>query len=173
VTRGVKGEPPDIALVDSIALPVLGLALPVPGRGPVPVEPFILTTPIRRSYALEVPSWGQKYLGLEQASSVIRTYQPQLVPDLLQTEDVTRDVMRVLHPRASALDLERRVALQMTRQETLTRPGAPHVWAVLDHAALWRLVSSSALHAQTRHSARLGAAAVPNHSALLHNPAPT
>jgi transcriptional regulator with XRE-family HTH domain len=98
-----------------------------------------------------LPSWAEKYFGLEQASSVIRTYHPQLVPDLLQTEEVTRDVMRVLHPRASALDLERRVALQMTRQENLTRPGAPHVWAVLDHAALWRLVSSSALHAQTRH----------------------
>jgi hypothetical protein len=98
-----------------------------------------------------LPSWGQTYLGLEQASSVIRTYHPQRVPDLLQTEEVTRDVMRVLYPRASALDLERRVALQMTRQETLTRPGAPHVWAVLDHGALWRLVGSSALSAQTRH----------------------
>jgi hypothetical protein len=98
-----------------------------------------------------LPSWGTTYLGLEQASSLIRTYQLQLVPDLLQTEEVTRDVVRVLHPSASALDLERRVALQMTRQETLTRPGATHVWAVLDQTALWRLDRYSALRAQIRH----------------------
>jgi hypothetical protein len=88
---------------------------------------------------------------LEQASSVIRTYHPQLIPDLLQTEQVTRDVLRFLHPSASASDIERRVALQMTRQQTLTRPGAPRVWAVLDQAALWQLVSYSALRAQIRH----------------------
>ena len=98
-----------------------------------------------------LPSWGQAYLGLEQASSVIRTYQPQLVPDLLQTEDVTRDVVRSSHPNASALDIERRVALQMTRQETLTRPGGPSLWAVLDQAALWQPVDSSARRAQIQH----------------------
>jgi hypothetical protein len=63
-----------------------------------------------------LPSWSATYLGLEQASSVIRTYQPQLIPDLLQTQEVTRGVLRLLHPSASVLDIERRVALQMTRQ---------------------------------------------------------
>jgi transcriptional regulator with XRE-family HTH domain len=98
-----------------------------------------------------LPSWGQTHLGLEQASSVIRTYHPQLIPDLLQTEQVTRSVVRLLHPHDLALDIERRVAVQMTRQETLTRPGAPRLWAVLNQAALWQLVDSSALRAQIRH----------------------
>ena len=39
-------------------------------------------------YADLLPSWFEMYLGLEQASSVIRTYQPQLVPGLLQTQRV-------------------------------------------------------------------------------------
>jgi len=98
-----------------------------------------------------LPTWGQTYLGLEQASSLIRTYHPQLVPDLLQTEQVTRSVVRLFHPNASALDIERRVAVQMTRQETLTRPDAPRLWAVLDQAALGQLVDYSALRAQIRH----------------------
>jgi Domain of unknown function (DUF5753)/Helix-turn-helix domain len=97
-----------------------------------------------------LPSWGQTYLGLEQASSVIRSYHPQLVPDLLQTEEVTRHALRFLHLGASALDIERRVALQMTRQESLTRPGAPSLWAVLDQAAL-RFIDHSARRAQIRH----------------------
>jgi transcriptional regulator with XRE-family HTH domain len=94
-------------------------------------------------YSDLLPSWGATYLGLEQASSVIRTYQPQVIPDLLQTEDVARALQRLRHPRDSVLDIERRVALQMTRQEILTDPSAPQLWAVIDQAALWWLAESS------------------------------
>lgn len=102
-------------------------------------------------YSDLLPSWGATYLGLEQASSVIRTYQPQVVPDLLQTEDVARALQRLRHPSDSALDIERRVAVQMTRQEILTDPSAPQLWAVIDQAALWWLAGSSALWEQVRH----------------------
>jgi hypothetical protein len=102
-------------------------------------------------YSDLLPSWVATYLGLEQASSVIRTYQPQLVPDLLQIEDVARALQRLIHPSDSVLDIERRVALQMTRQEILTSPGAPQLWAVIDQAALWRLVGCSVLTEQIRH----------------------
>jgi hypothetical protein len=98
-----------------------------------------------------LPSWGETYVGLEQASSMIRTYQPQLIPDLLQTEEVARGVLRWLHPSDSVLDIERRVALQMTRQKMLTSPGAPHLWAVIDQTALRRLAGCSALPAQIQH----------------------
>jgi hypothetical protein len=102
-------------------------------------------------YSDLLPSWVATYFGLEQASSVIRTYQPQLVPDLLQTEDVARGLQRLIHPSDSVLDIERRVALQMTRQEILTDPSAPQLWAVIDQAALCRLVGCSALIEQIRH----------------------
>jgi transcriptional regulator with XRE-family HTH domain len=101
-------------------------------------------------YSDLLPNWAATYLGLEQCSSVIRTYQPRLVPDLLQTEDVARVLQRLSHPTESVLDIERRVALQMTRQEILTAPGAPQLWAVIDQAALWRLVECSALREQIR-----------------------
>jgi transcriptional regulator with XRE-family HTH domain len=102
-------------------------------------------------YSDLLPSWGATFLGLEQASSVIRTYQPQVVPDLLQTEDVARALQRLRHPSDSVLDIERRIALQMTRQEILTDPSAPQLWAVIDQAALWWLAGSSALGEQVRH----------------------
>ena len=102
-------------------------------------------------YSDLLPSWGQTYLGLEQASSVIRTYQPRLLPSLLQTEGFARAILRLLHPSASALDIERRLALQMTRQEILTSPDAPRLWAVIDQAALWRLVGCSTLQEQIKH----------------------
>jgi hypothetical protein len=77
-------------------------------------------------YSDILPSWFETYLGLEQASSVIRTYEPQLVPGLLQTQEVARAVVQLSHLSQSGDDIERRVALQMKRQEILTQPGAPN-----------------------------------------------
>ncbi|HEY6424437.1 MAG TPA: helix-turn-helix transcriptional regulator [Pseudonocardiaceae bacterium] len=102
-------------------------------------------------YSDIMPSWFETYLGLEQASSVVRTYQPQLVPGLLQTREVARAVVLLGHPRASAADIARRVALRMTRQEILTQPRAPELWAVIEEAALWRLEGRSVMQEQIQH----------------------
>lgn len=102
-------------------------------------------------YSDILPSWFETYLGLEQASSVIRTYEPQLVPGLLQTQDGARAVIRLGNPSASADDIERRVALRMKRQKVLTQPGAPNLWAVIDEASLWRLDGRSVMQEQIRH----------------------
>jgi len=102
-------------------------------------------------YSDIVASWFEIYLGLEQASSVIRTYQPQLVPGLLQTRDVARGVIELGHPRPSNDDLERRVSLRMARQEILTQPAAPQLWAVIEEASLWRLDGRSVMREQIDH----------------------
>jgi hypothetical protein len=102
-------------------------------------------------YSDVLSSWFEMYLGLEQASSVIRTYEPQLVPGLLQTQEIARAVIRLGNPSVSVDDIERRVALRMKRQKVLTQPGAPNLWAVIDEAALWRLDGRSAMQAQLQH----------------------
>ncbi|MFN2496394.1 MAG: helix-turn-helix domain-containing protein [Pseudonocardiaceae bacterium] len=99
-------------------------------------------------YSDILPHWFEMYLGLEQASSVIRTYEPQLVPGLLQTEECARTVIRLGHSNVSAEETERRVALRMTRQQCLTQPGGPSFWAVVDEAALWRLGGRLAMRTQ-------------------------
>jgi transcriptional regulator with XRE-family HTH domain len=102
-------------------------------------------------YSDVLPNWFEMYLGLEQASSVIRTFQPQLVPGLLQTEDCARAVIQLGHPTASAAEIQRRVTVRMTRQEVLTKPGAPHFWGVIDEGALWRLDGRLTRQKQIRH----------------------
>jgi len=102
-------------------------------------------------YSDILPSWFETYLGLEQASSVIRSYHPQFVPDLLQTREVASSVLRLGYPEASTDDIQRRLALQMARQEILTQPGAPNLWVVIDEAALRRLAEGSAMRAQLKH----------------------
>src|SRR5262249_61618954 len=78
-----------------------------------------------REYGDVLPSWFETYLGLEQAASVIRAYEPQLVPGLLQTADYARAINQIRHVHVSAEEIERRVALRMARQAFLVKPGAP------------------------------------------------
>jgi transcriptional regulator with XRE-family HTH domain len=102
-------------------------------------------------YSDILPEWFEMYLGLEQACAVIRTYEPQLVPGLLQTPECARAVIQLGHSTESADDIERRIRLRIARQEIITQHGAPNLWAVIDEAALWRLDGRSAMRAQIKH----------------------
>ncbi|MEU8135361.1 helix-turn-helix domain-containing protein [Streptodolium elevatio] len=90
------------------------------------------------SYGDILPSWFQVYVGLEEAASVIRTYEVQFVPGLLQTADYARAVIVAGQPNAAAPEIERRVGLRTQRQLILERDRPPRLWAVLDEAALRR-----------------------------------
>jgi transcriptional regulator with XRE-family HTH domain len=85
-----------------------------------------------------LPSWFQAYLGLESAAALIRTYEVQFIPGLLQTRDYARAVVLLGHGRAPNDEVERRVNLRMTRQNIFDRTDPPHLWAVVDEAALRR-----------------------------------
>jgi hypothetical protein len=102
-------------------------------------------------YSDLLATWFETYLGLEQAASVIRTFELQFVPGLLQTPDYARAVTRLGYTRAE--EVERRVELRMHRQELLEQPGAPTLWAVVDESALRRSVSNDpgVLRAQLDH----------------------
>jgi transcriptional regulator with XRE-family HTH domain len=104
-----------------------------------------------------MPDWFETYVGLEQATSLIRTYELQFVPGLFQTEDYARAVTVLGHRSASAEEIERRVGLRLQRQQVLTRPDAtPRVWAVIDESALRRpLGGRDVMRAQLAHLVEL------------------
>lgn len=89
-------------------------------------------------YGDVLPGWFQSYLGLEAAAAMIRTYEVQFVPGLLQTPDYARAVILLGHRGAPPEELDRRVSLRTERQELLHRSDPPQLWAVLDEAALRR-----------------------------------
>ena len=91
-----------------------------------------------RPYADLVPPWFEAFLGLEQAAAVIRSYEVQFIPGLLQTPEYARAVIMLGHSRESETAIDRRVALRMERQQILQRPDAPSLWAVIDEGALRR-----------------------------------
>ena len=91
-------------------------------------------------YGDVLPSWFRTYVDLEQAATLIRTYEGQFVPGLLQTDDYMRAVVRGAHLEESSDEVGRRVRLRMARQILLTRDSPPRLWAVVDEAALRRPV---------------------------------
>jgi len=90
-----------------------------------------------------LPDWFEIYVGLEQAASLIRSYEIQFVPGLLQTEDYARAVTVLGHAPASKREIERRVSLRRARQEVLTAPEPPTMWLVVDEAALRRPIGGA------------------------------
>jgi transcriptional regulator with XRE-family HTH domain len=106
-----------------------------------------------------LPDWFELYLGLESSAAVIRTFELQFIPGLLQTEDYARAVTALGHRSAPADEISRRVSLRMRRQHVLSRPEPAKIWAVMDEAALHRPVGGrDVMRAQLRHLAQATAA---------------
>ncbi len=71
-----------------------------------------------------VPTWFERFLDLEQASTNIRGYECQWVPGLLQTRDYARALIGIEHTDHDTM--ERRVALRLRRQERALTPDLGH-----------------------------------------------
>jgi hypothetical protein len=95
------------------------------------------------SYGDVLPDWFRTFVGLEEAASLIRGYEPHWVPGLLQTEDYARASLRTGFPQGAKADLERRVSLRMARQEVLERPNPPQLWVVIDETVLRRAAATT------------------------------
>ena len=107
-----------------------------------------------QQYIGVLPKWFELYIGLEQAASMIRAYEVQFVHGLMQTEDYARAVILTANAHAPVAEIDRHVSIRMRRQQLLTRPGAPRLWAVLDESALRRPWGGPAvMRAQLEHAA--------------------
>jgi transcriptional regulator with XRE-family HTH domain len=93
-------------------------------------------------YGDVLPQWFRAYVDLESAAVLIRSYEAQFVPGLLQTEEYMRAVIQGALLDDTPDVAEQRVQLRLTRQKLLDREDAPRLWAVVDEAALRRPVGS-------------------------------
>ncbi|MCK9929901.1 helix-turn-helix domain-containing protein [Frankia sp. Mgl5] len=90
------------------------------------------------SFGDVLPNWFQPFIGLEEAAQLIRTYELQFIPGLLQTEEYARAVITQGNTGVPAEIIERRVNVRMNRQKVLHRENAPRLWVVVDEVALRR-----------------------------------
>ncbi|MGH3415348.1 MAG: helix-turn-helix domain-containing protein [Actinocrinis sp.] len=105
-------------------------------------------------YGEVLPSWFEAYIGLESAASVVRIYEVQFIPGLLQCPEYMEAVL-ASNRTQNAADTKRRMELRKRRQMALERPGAPVLWVVLDEAALRRPIGGpEVMEAQTAYLLR-------------------
>jgi transcriptional regulator with XRE-family HTH domain len=103
------------------------------------------------AYSDILPTWLEPYVGLEAAASIIRDYEIQFVPGLLQTEEYAYNLIR--QGSASSEDeIARRSELRISRQEVLHRASSPQLWVVVDEGALHRPIGGrSVVRGQLQH----------------------
>lgn len=107
------------------------------------------------SYDDVLPSWFRAAVGLEESASLIRAYEPQVVPGLLQTEGYIRAITAASSPAATEDFTERAVALRLARQQLLGRPDPPEYRVVLDETVLRRTIGGhKVMRAQLEHLIR-------------------
>jgi len=105
-----------------------------------------------RSYGDVLPAWFEPYLGMEQAARLIRCFDIQFVPSLLQTRDYARAVIRLAHSDAAQAETNQRLVLRMRRQEMLDQPAPPQLWAIIDESVLRRSIGGAeTMRGQIRH----------------------
>ena len=86
--------------------------------------------------------WFQEWADIEAQATVLRWYEPLVVPGLLQTEDYARAILSA-RPDGNLDDLDEQVAARLARQAVLDRTGAPQLWCVLDEGVLHRAIGGS------------------------------
>ena len=73
-----------------------------------------------------------QFIELEAAASVIRNFQPLMIPGLLQTEEYARLTLGGLTADLSDHRIEALVEVRRRRQELLSRDDAPMLFFIVD-----------------------------------------
>ncbi|KFG03406.1 MULTISPECIES: helix-turn-helix domain-containing protein [Streptomyces] len=105
-----------------------------------------------RSLADPIPDSMNLMLTLED--EVVREdhYACMFIPGLLQTRDYAEAVHRSSERQCPEREVQHMVDIRMKRQELLQRRDPPHVWCVIDEAAIRRTVGGAeVMTSQLRH----------------------
>ncbi|SFD34848.1 helix-turn-helix domain-containing protein [Streptomyces aidingensis] len=104
-----------------------------------------------RRYAY--PRWFLPYIALEQDATAIRSFEGQVLPGLLQTEEYAHAMLAAVRPD----NLAELVAVRMSRQEILGKETRPHTWFIIDEFALMRHIGGpQVMRRQLRHLLEAG-----------------
>ncbi|MFI2711733.1 DUF5753 domain-containing protein [Micromonospora sp. NPDC018662] len=90
------------------------------------------------------PPWLREWISVEREATLIRWFEPSLVPGLVQTEAYARAVLRGGRMLRES-EVEQRITSRMERQAILGRETPPEVVAVVDEAVLRRAVGEPAV----------------------------
>jgi transcriptional regulator with XRE-family HTH domain len=104
-------------------------------------------------YRSSVPDPYDEYLALESEAVRIFEWEAQVVPGLLQTDEYARAVIETGADIDDSAIIQRRLALRMGRQSTMSRVPPPTLRIVIDEGVLLRQIGGPAV--QRRQLSRL------------------
>lgn len=105
-----------------------------------------------RPYHSELPEEYTAYISFESEAWEVRNYESLFVPGLLQTEAYTRAVVKGILPMVTRDNVEPRVQARMERQAVLSKEQPLRLRAIVDEAALRRVVGgANVMRAQMQH----------------------
>ncbi|MET9614184.1 DUF5753 domain-containing protein [Kitasatospora indigofera] len=87
-------------------------------------------------YGDTIPSAYADFLGLEGDARYIRTWQPVVLPGLLQTEQYARALLEANPAAVRPERIDQLVKIRMERKEVLVKPDAARFWAIIWEPAL-------------------------------------
>lgn len=114
-----------------------------------------------------LPSWFSVYVSMEDSADIIRKYETETVPGLLQTKEYARLIIASPAGQVPAEEAVRRVEARMERQGLLVRARAPRLEVVISEAALARLLGMGSTVARGQLERLLQVGQFPNVSLRL------
>jgi transcriptional regulator with XRE-family HTH domain len=105
-----------------------------------------------RPYQWQLPGEYAAYVAFEAEARAVHNYESLFIPGLLHTPDYGSAMVRGVLPTATDVAIAERVETRAERQKLLDGPEALELWAVLDEAAIRRVVGSrQVMAAQLEH----------------------
>jgi len=104
-----------------------------------------------RSFELD---YFATFVGLEEAATATKNFQPAAVPGLLQIPDYARAMYKTNVPEMPAERIDQLIQVRLTRQRSLVKKPPLQLSSILDEAVLRRLVGGyRVMRDQVRHLA--------------------
>lgn len=113
---------------------------------------FVRLYQLARRWDGGYPAWFTEWVEAERRATSLRTWEPLLIPGLLQTPEYARALFLAWQGADSDDQLDQLVSARVERQVIFQRPSPPSLWAVLDEGVLRRSVGSpKVMHDQLMH----------------------
>ena len=89
------------------------------------------------------PRWFGDWVDAERRATVVRWWEPLLVPGLLQTAEYARALFKAWQTTEDDAEVENLVTARIDRQRIFDQPKPPSFWAVIDEGVLRRRIGGA------------------------------
>ncbi|MQY28898.1 helix-turn-helix domain-containing protein [Nocardia aurantia] len=91
-------------------------------------------------YHADLPDSYNTYISLEDEADSLQSFEPLVIPGLLQTEDYARELISEISPESTETNIASNVRSRLDRQQRLVGDKPLNLWAIIDEPALHRIV---------------------------------